>query len=434
MKNLLLLCFLLINPILLKLESKSNYDYSSYQATKNNENLTDVTISSSTIDNSVVYITEKVNIKNSILIKESGNSSNIGNSDLYGVNAAVLVQNGDLDINEGEITTKANGASALVATNEATVKIRDTIINSTNSDSSKGLLATYGGSINARRTTVSTQGESSAAFYVGKEQGTIDGEGCTLNTKGKNSPLIYSTGNTILEHSSGIAEQSKAFVVDGKGSIKIEGESELKCNANPITEEVDQCAVMIYQNKSMESFYGIINFEMEDSSLEILNTSKYYKTAPMFFVTNTIALIFLSDNIFIYGSKIFLSVNGTKEFGDKGKNGGNVTLSLKGQNVEGDFIVDETSYLYLYIQGSVINGKINPGKTAKKLFIHIDSDSKINLTGNSYYTEFHNDLEDGSNLINGSFSWIKYEGSNNNSGKGIFNSFLFLVILSVILL
>ena len=123
----------------------------------------------------------------------------------------------------------------------------------------------------------------------------------------------------------------------------------MKCNANPIKEEVDQYAVMIYQNKSMEICYRMINFEMEDSSLEILNTSKYYKTAPMFFVTNTIALIFLSDNIFIYGSKIFLSVNGTKEFGDKGKNGGNVTLSLKGQNVEGDFIVDETSYLYLYI-------------------------------------------------------------------------------------
>ncbi len=67
------------------------------------------------------------------------------------------------------------------------------------------------------------------------------------------------------------------------------------------------------------------------------------------------------------------------------------------------------------------------------LAIDIDKDSKITLTGNSYYTSFVNELQDGSNLINGSYSWSK-SGENKNSAKIIQNLFWILLSLKLLLL
>ena len=83
--------------------SKSDFNYSNYNSIKSNEDLTGEKLSSSEVDQSVVYITNKgITIKDSSLIKESGNSSNIENSEFYGVNSAVLIQEGEATITGGK--------------------------------------------------------------------------------------------------------------------------------------------------------------------------------------------------------------------------------------------------------------------------------------------------------------------------------------------
>ena len=63
----------------------------------------------------MVYFSNSViSISNSILTKESGDSSNIENSEFYGVNAAVLVQGGELTMSGGKIITKAKGSNDYV--------------------------------------------------------------------------------------------------------------------------------------------------------------------------------------------------------------------------------------------------------------------------------------------------------------------------------
>ena len=97
--------------------SKNSYDYSSYSSTSTNENLTGKTLLSKTSDQSVVYITKSgISITNSNLNKESGDSSKTENSEFYGVNAAVLVNGGNLEMTGGTIITAAKGANAVVAT------------------------------------------------------------------------------------------------------------------------------------------------------------------------------------------------------------------------------------------------------------------------------------------------------------------------------
>ena len=145
MKNVLFLitCILLLTMInsqflrfLQQKSSTNSYDYSNYSAQSVNENLSSKTFESTTKDQSVVYITKTgITITNSILKKTSGDSSNTENSEFYGVNAAVLVQGGEVKITGGSINTSAKGANAICATNKGTVTISGTKITSTGSGS-----------------------------------------------------------------------------------------------------------------------------------------------------------------------------------------------------------------------------------------------------------------------------------------------------------
>ena len=424
---ILSLLFIVTNSQFLRFlqSSKNSYDYSSYTATSINQNLNAQTLSSTTSDKSVVYITQSgITIQNSSLKKESGDSSKTENSEFYGVNAAVLVNGGGLTMTGGSITTSAKGANAVVATNNGNVKITGTQITSTASGSARGLHATFGGKIEADNVKISTKGNSCASLATDRGEGTVTCTDCELVTAGAGSPLIYSTGDITVSKSTGTATGAQIAVIEGKNKVTIKEASDLKCNANPNRKEVDTCGVMLYQSMSGDAASGTSVFNCDKSSLEIQSSSSYYKTAPMFFITNTQAQINLEECTFKYGSGVFLNAAGTSEWGSSGSNGGVVTLTLTNQDIEGDIVIDSVSGLTLNLISSTIKGKINNANTAAKLAITLDEDSQITLTGNSYYTSLVNEKSDGSNLINGTYKWtastekvISNSGNNGNSGN-----------------
>ena len=410
--------------------SRNSYDYSSYSCTSINENLSGKTLSSTTSDQSVVYITQSgINIVNSNLNKASGDSSNTENSEFYGVNAAVLVNGGGLTMTDGTITTAAKGSNAICATNNGKVTISGTTITSAGSGSARGLHATYGGKIEANKVNISTKGGSCATLATDRGEGTVTCTECTLSTAGAGSPLIYSTGDITISKTTGTATGAQAVVIEGKNTATIKESSNLKCNAMPNRKTVDQCGVMLYQSMSGDAASGTSTFNCDKSTIEIQSSSSVYSSAPMFFITNTQAKINLEECTFKYGSGVFLKAAGTSEWGSSGSNGGVVTLTLTNQDIEGDIIVDSISSLTINLVGSSIKGKINEANTAAKLAINLDSDSKITLTGNSYYTSIANEKTDGTNLINGTYKWTYTEekevksstnqgnGNNNNQGQ-----------------
>ena len=403
--------------------SRNSYDYSSYSCTSINENLSGKTLSSTTSDQSVVYITQSgINIINSNLNKASGDSSNTENSEFYGVNAAVLVNGGGLTMTDGTITTAAKGANAICATNNGKVTISGTTITSTGSGSARGLHATFGGKIEANKVNISTKGGSCATLATDRGEGTVTCTECTLSTAGAGSPLIYSTGDITISKTTGTATGAQAVVIEGKNTATIKESSNLKCNAMPNRKTVDQCGVMLYQSMSGDAASGTSTFNCDKSTIEIQSSSSVYSSAPMFFITNTQAKINLEECTFKYGSGVFLKAEGTSEWGSSGSNGGVVTLTLTNQDIEGDIIVDSISSLTINLVGSSIKGKINEANTAAKLAINLDSDSKITLTGNSYYTSIVNEKTDGTNLINGTYKWTYTEEkevkSSTNQGNG----------------
>jgi hypothetical protein len=390
----------------------NSYDYSSYSAISTNTNLSSETLTSTTSDQSVVYITSSgITISSSTLQKSSGDSSNVENSEFYGVNAAVLVQGGEVTITDGEITTAAKGANAVCATNSGKVTITGTKITSTSSGSGRGLHSTYGGSITASGVTISSTGGSCATLATDRGEGTVTCTDCTLSTGGAGSPLIYSTGTITVSSTSGTASAAQMVVVEGKNTATVQENSSLKCTGVGNRNNVDDCGIFLYQSMSGDADTGTSTFNCKSSSLEILSSSSVYSSAPMFFITNTDSIINLEGCTFTYGSGIFLNAAGTSEWGTSGSNGGDVTLTLTNQNVEGDFVVNSDSSLIINMVNSSIKGKINNAKSSSTISVNLDAASTITLTGNSYVSSLSNSDTTGSNIIKGSYSFADYNGN-----------------------
>ena len=379
--------------------SKNSYDYSNYNSQSTNENLSSKILESTTKDESVIYVTNSgISITNSNLTKTSGDSSNIKNSEFYGVNAVVLVQGGELTITGGTIQTSAKGANAVCATNKGNVTISKAKITSTASRSARGLHSTFGGSITASNVEIRTSGGSAAALATDKGEGKVICSECSLSTEGAGSPLIYSTGEISVSKTKGIATGAQMVVVEGKNTANVLENSELKCNGIGNRKNIDACGVMLYQSFSGDVATGKSIFNCKNSQMEILSSSSVYNSAPMFLITNTDSVINLENCNFSFGSDIFLTVKGTSAWGNLGSNGGVVTLNLKNQIIEGNFIVDENSGLTINLINSQIKGTFNNDNKAAHLTITLDKDSSIILTGNSYYTSITNEDSTGKNI------------------------------------
>ena len=412
----------------------NSYNYTDYKANVTDENVGSDELTATESDQSVVYITtNNITFTEPNLIKLSGESSNIENSEFYGVNAAVLVQGGEVSITGGTITTKAKGGNAICATNKGKVTISGTKIVSTAVSSGRGLHATYGGQINAVNVDISSTGASCANLATDRGEGVVTCTGCQLSTTGAGSPLIYSTGQITVNNTKGTATGAQTVVVEGKNTANIFDKSELYCYGTGNRNNIDNCGVMIYQSMSGDAADGTGVLNCVDSTLEILKESEIYTTAPMFFVTNTKAVINLEDCRINYGSNIFLDIKGTTEWGNEGSNGGEVTLNLNNQEIKGDITVDGISSLSIVMKNSKITGTINTSKKAKSLSISLDSKSTITLTGNSYYTSLANEVSSGENIVKGEYTFSEYSSEGGDDVKPVSKgSFIGLSMLLVL--
>lgn len=362
--------------------------------------------SSTSPDESAILVNNGGNATvDSATITKTGDSTNTENSEFYGVNSAVLVQSGSTATIKGAtISTDAKGANAVFATGEnAKIYISDSTITSTGASSARGLDATYGGYIEADNVTITTQGGSCASLATDRGEGTVIAKNSTLETNGSGSPVIYSTGNISIEKTTGTANGSQMVVIEGKNSATVTS-STLTASGKGNRNDVDKAGIMIYQSMSGDASEGTGTFTATDSTLEIQSNSDYYKTAPMFFITNTDAVINLNNTKLVYGSNILISAEGTSEWGNEGANGGNVTLNAENQTLTGDINADKISTVAINLTSSSYEGAINSDNSAKEITLKLDKASKIKLTGDTYVTSLEDEDETYSNIDFGSFT------------------------------
>ena len=330
-----------------------------------------------------------IDIENSVFDK-TGDTTSDDNSNFRGQNAVVLgIEGSQINIKGSNITSNSKGSNAVFATGEGSViNVENTNIH-TKSDSSRGLDATYKGTVNGKNLTITTEGAHSATLATDRGEGTITAEAAKLTTSGEGSPVIYSTGNIIVNNVNGIANNSEIGVVEGKNSITL-------TNSN-VTGYKDN-GFMLYQSFSGDAESGIARLKAEN------NTLTTHATGAFLYVNNTTAEVDLSNNaISMPNTSTLVKAAADSRWGKTGENGGHLTLRTSNQELSGNIMADSISTIALDMtNGSSLVGAVNTDNTAKEVTVKLSKDSNWILTGDSYVKSLSNEDTTGSNIhLNG---------------------------------
>lgn len=360
------------------------------------------------VDVSVVKTSDggKLNIEETT-IEKLGDTTNTQSSEFYGLNsAAIATSNSTLEINNTTINTDAVGANAVFSTGNNSKIILNNVIINTLKDSSRGLDATYTGTIVANKVRINTNGLHCAAVATDRGEGNITITDSILNTSGAGSPCIYSTGNINIDYSYGTALASAIAVIEGKNSINIKNSNFVANGYGRDENGIDNCGIMIYQSMSGDAAEGVGTFSVSNSNLSILEKSSVYKIAPMFFSTNTDAIINIENTKLSFGSNILLKVTGNSgEWGKQGENGSNVEFNANNQELRGDIILDEISQVDISISNnSKLTSSINKDNIGKYIKIKLDKTSILSLTSDSYISCIEDELADFSNIYSNGYN------------------------------
>ena len=337
-----------------------------------------------------------IDIENSVFDK-TGDTTSDDNSNFRGQNAVVLgIEGSQINIKGSNITSNSKGSNAVFATGEGSIiNVENTNIH-TKSDSSRGLDATYKGTVNGKNLTITTEGAHSATLATDRGEGTITTEAAKLTTSGEGSPVIYSTGNIIVNNVNGIANNSEIGVVEGKNSITL-------TNSN-VTGYKDN-GFMLYQSFSGDAENGIARLKAEN------NTLTTHATGAFLYVNNTTAEVDLSNNaISMPNTSTLVKAAADSRWGKTGENGGHLTLRTSNQELSGNIMADSISTIALDMtNGSSLVGAVNTDNTAKEVTVKLSKDSNWILTGDSYVKSLNNEDTTGSNIRSNGYKLVVAE-------------------------
>ena len=362
------------------------YSSTSYSSTGDDENaLRDdgatVTLDSVTVD------------------KSAGSSSNTEDGDFYGQNAALLATNGaNVTIKNATVNSSAQNGNGIFSYGAGTtVNVSDSTITTT-ADNSGGIQTTGGGTTNATNLTVNTSGNSAAAIRSDRGGGTVVVDKGTYTSNGYNSPAVYSTADITVSNATLTANNSEAFVIEGKNSIKLNNcdVSGNMSSTEGSSSDENVHNVMIYQSMSGDAEVGASEFDMTGGSLTGNN-------GDMFYITNTHSIINLS-NVDITNKNAdayLMCVTGNsaaRGWGKAGANGAQVEFTASNQTLNGDIAVDTVSTLNMTLTDSsdftgtinIIDNAQNGTAVDNNAVVTIDSDSTWTLTGNCTVTSLEN--------------------------------------------
>ncbi len=314
-------------------------------------------------ENAVLISGSQVALTNATVTKTG--SSNSGEADFNGINAAVLATSGStVTLSDASVTTDgmhANGVFSYGA--GTTVNVSDTTITTTG-NCSGGLMTTGGATMNASNLTVSTAGNSSAAIRSDRGGGTVNVASGTYDTAGVGSPAIYSTADITVSDATLKATNSEAVVIEGGNSVTLENVDITGSNGQLNGQSTHKTNVLIYQSMSGDASEGSSTFTMNGGTMTC-------ETGSMFHVTNTTTTVNLNGVAFNYSadSSVFLDAT-ADSWGASGSNGGNVTLNLTNQDITGAIVAD----------------------SASTVAVNLDGNSTWTLGGDSYVTTFTGDL------------------------------------------
>jgi hypothetical protein len=363
------------------------------------------TFTSDTNDVSAIYITNggTLTLDNPTIITTGDTSSNEASS-FYGLNGAILANKGStVVVNGGSISTIGTGANGVIPTGTGTSVFLSNLTIRAAGNGGHGVMATLGGSLILTDVDITTTGSNGAPIATDRGSGTVNVTRGIISSSGTDSPGIYSTGVITVRDAVITSEGTEAAVIEGFNTIHL-------INSTLSGGVGKTGGIMIYQSFSGDAKTGTGEITM--------NGGSYHAVAgPAFFVTNTDAKINLNGVNVVCSSNILIKAEGTSRWGNKGANGGIVTLTADGQTLNGSFITDEISSIDATLKnGSILTGVI---KTAA---LTLDPSSTWNVTGDSHLTSLvgAEGVSDGSitNIIGNGYTVTYDKDASMNRGLG----------------
>jgi hypothetical protein len=330
----------------------------------------------STDDQSAILATNgaSLTLKNAT-ISSSGNSSSSDNSSFYGLNAAVLANSASrIDISDSTVASSGAGANGVFAEGSGTsINLTDVTITATG-QYAHGVMATNGGELTLTNVDMTTSGANSGVIATDRGSGAITVTGGTVIAQGQDSPGIYSTGNISVTDATISSTGAESAVIEGANSISL-------TNTSLTSSKAEKWGVMIYQSMSGDAEGTQGEFSMSGGSLS--NTAA---TGPLFYVTNSTAMITLKGVNLEAASGVLVNA-AAGNWGNSGSNGGTVNLETENQNLDGEMIADEISSINLTLQNtSIWTGAMNQANTARSANISLDASSQWIVTADSFIT------------------------------------------------
>lgn len=378
--------------------------------TVSNETLVNSTITVAAIspNASAVLVTNKGQlVLSNAFISKSGNTTSEDDSNFYGLNAAVVAQNGSsLTISNSYISSNSDGSNAIYSTGFGTTIYAYNITLNTTMDSSRGLDATQMGFIYTRNATITTYGNHCGAFANDRGTGVIVVDGATVNTYGSGSPVVYSTGNITASSVIGTAHGSSAIVVEGANNATL-----TNCSLIGEGNLVQPYGVMLYQSTSGDAQDGTAILNMTGGSIHYTGNS-----GPLFYVTNTVSEIHIRNVTLDFSTGSLIKAS-DDQWGKSGSNGGMLTFVSSNQFLSGDIFCGNISSISLSLnQSSSLIGAINSDNNASYIQFSLDTSSTWNVTGTSYISSIVVDDTKFSNIYGNGYN--VYYLSNNNTWLG----------------
>jgi len=390
-----------------KQESNTNtsISYSSAKEITTNENIDGENYKSDSADENAIILSGNItSTLSNLTVEKTGDSDGGDSTSFYGTNSAILAKDGAVvTIENANITTDATGANGVfsyggsaktnnTSSDGTTINISNSTITTTKGNSG-GIMTTGGGTTNAKNLTITTNGQSSAAIRSDRGGGTVNVDGGTYTSNGVGSPAIYSTADITVKNAKLISTTSEGVIIEGKNSITLENVDLTDSNIKNVKSKTYK-NIFIYQSMSGDASVGVAKFTSKNSTITTNNGDSIY-------VSNTSAIINLENNIFINNDSNGYFFRAQKDsWGKEGANGGNATLNLINQEIEGNIGVDEISSLVMNMSSSSFKGMIDAkdGNVTLKL----DKLSSITLTEDSYITSLENEDSTNSNIdLNG---------------------------------
>ena len=390
------------------MNNNSQATYSSVKEITEDEDISSGEYKSTNADENVISVSGNVkSTLSGIKVTKTGDSDGGDNTSFYGTNSAIIAKEGaTLNIKNATITTDATGANGVFSyggsattdnssSDNTTINISDSII-TTSKDNSGGIMTTGGGIMNATNLKINTSGTSSAAIRSDRGGGTVTVNKGTYKTTGKGSPTIYSTADITVKNATLIATASEGVVIEGKNSVTLENVKLTDTNNTLNGQSTTYKNIFLYQSMSGDAANGEAVFTSKNSTI---TTNK----GDSFCVTNTTATINLENNKIINNDSEgnFLRIQ-KDSWGNSGSNGGTVTLNMTNQKAEGNIVVDSISKLTMNLtDDSSYTGTINNSNEGE-VYLTIDKNSSITLTGDTYVKSLTNSDSSNSNInLNG---------------------------------